>query len=132
VADLRAEVYAALEDSPTDHIVTRQAAEELAEHVAGELTRRGWVHEHQRVPAELAGMSAQDRGVWLSVERFYNAALRAEGIERNARSRSAFRELVPDAQQIVVSTLIPVIQMLHQIALNPEARRRTVTSRSGS
>jgi hypothetical protein len=122
VADTAALIERILaDDAMPEHMVTMVDDEQMR----ALLTRHlgGLVWENDRVPDELTGMSAQDRGIWLSVERFYDAALRAEGIERNARSRTAFRDLVPDAQQVVVSTLIPVIQMLHQIALNPEARR---------
>lgn len=76
-----------------------------------------------RVPDELSGMSANERGVWLSVERFYDAGLRAEGMDRNGRTPTQFRDLVPDAQFAVIQTLVPVLQMLHSVALNPEARR---------
>lgn len=76
-----------------------------------------------RVPDELSKMSAQERAVWLSVERVYDATLLAEGLDQDARTRTAFRDLVPDAQAAVVHTLVPVMQMLHSVALNPEARR---------
>lgn len=75
------------------------------------------------VPEELRTMSAQERAVWLSVERVYNAAIRAEGVDRNARTMTVFRDLVPEAAAAVVTGMIPVFQMLHPVALNPKARR---------
>lgn len=75
------------------------------------------------VPEELRSMSAQDRAVWLSVERLYNAVIRAEGVEKNPRTMTVFADLVPDAQQAITVAMIPVFQMLHGVALNPKARR---------
>lgn len=75
------------------------------------------------VPEDLRGMSANERGVWLSVERLYNATLRAEGVERNPRTMTPFADLVPEAQGALISALIPVFQMVHGVALNPRARR---------
>lgn len=75
------------------------------------------------VPEELRSMSAQERAVWLSVERLYNAAIRAEGVEKNPRTMTLFADLVPDAQQAITVAMVPVFQMLHGVALNPKARR---------
>lgn len=116
-------IHEALEDE-TDHIVTKTACADVAAHVAGHPALAPFRNE-DGVPDEFRGMSSRDRGIYLSVERVYDATLRAEGIEKNERSRTPFRDLVPDAQQAVVSTLLPVIQMLHALALNPKANRHT-------
>lgn len=124
MADLRAALDAALDENvPTDHIVTVEAAASLLDYLAAHPAMQGWVYEDPRLPDDLTGMSAQERGAWLSVERVYDASLRAVSIERNARTMTPFRDLVPEAQAAVVSTLLPVVQLLHGVALNPEARR---------
>ena len=46
--------------------------------------------------------------------------LQVEGVERSV---ATWRELKPEAQAAVASTILPVIQLLHGVAVNPLARQ---------
>lgn len=88
----------------------------------GGLAEQADLEEERRaqVPEELRGMPAKDRASWLAVERVYDAIVAHHPGE--ARTMSTFRELRADVQQSVILTVLPLIQALHGVGLNPYAR----------
>lgn len=74
----------------------------------------------RELPEYVQGLPAADRHRWVLVEKVYDAAVSYHPGEE--RTMTPFRDLLPEAQQAIIHTVLPLTAALHSVGLNPEAK----------